>query len=183
VSGVTIRYYHPLRYIFVMAGLSALIATTVDFKKILKESSAWAEKSMTPEAVELQVKSLDAVLSYMSLFYLSFMPLMSIGSFLVFRKKGYNFAEHLVGNSYLFGHLALFSIFITNLYRLPMPIFTVSFINIAVVTCYSCWFYKSWFSISWPQTLVRTFLTLLMGYLFIGIMAGVISVIWQVLFS
>ncbi|MCB9286708.1 MAG: DUF3667 domain-containing protein [Lewinellaceae bacterium] len=109
---------------------------------------------------------------YMNLLYLSSLPGLALGTYVFFYKKGFNLAEHLVINSYIFSFQNL-------LYCLFVPFFLsapwTGFLLALLLTAYTLFAYLSTFEERfWPGTLksigsyllsqgVTTFLFLLAG--------------------
>ncbi len=178
VNGATRRYYHPLRYLLLMSGFAVLMSSTLDFEKILMQSSQITGVELTPEALALQKKTYEIVVKYMSVVYVALIPLMSLGSFLIFRRRGFNYAEHMVGNAYLYGQLSLISLITSNLYRIPNWITVMGVINFMVTLLLSTWFYKTWFQLRWPRAIFLTIIAIMISYIFIGLASGVISIVW-----
>lgn len=99
LSGITITYAHPFRFIFVWATVSTLIAVytgaydeigrlSVEMNTDNPAGSAFAEEY--PKFLK----------QYMSLMYMSFIPFFAMGTALFYRKHKLFFAEHLILNSY-----------------------------------------------------------------------------------
>jgi hypothetical protein len=80
LAGATIRYYHPLRYIFLMTGIAAIAVSVIDITSLIESSKIVTEDMMKPEAKETQQKTIEIVLRYPSLFYLVTLPLYSFSS-------------------------------------------------------------------------------------------------------
>jgi hypothetical protein len=181
LSGATVRYYNPLRYIVVLAGLSAFASTFIDFVSIIESSSQGWQSSLSLEAKALQAKIIKWTLNYLSIFYLAMLPLNSLASYLVFRKRQYVYAEHLVANAFIYGHLALFSLIILPLYQLNAGLFVVGAINTLTVFAYNACFFNTWFKTGWIKAILKTALVLLISYLLIGLLAAMIGIVIEAL--
>ncbi|MBK8705957.1 MAG: DUF3667 domain-containing protein [Saprospiraceae bacterium] len=180
LEGATRRYYHPLRYLLVLSGFAVLMAATIDMEKILMQSSQFTGVALTPEAVEMQKKTYEVMVKYMSLVYVALIPIMSLGSYFIFKRYKFNYAEHMVANSYLYGQLSLLSLVTVNLYRIPDWISIGGVISFFATLLLSAWFYKSWFGLGWLRAVVLTIIALLLSYVFIGLFASVFSIFFAV---
>ena len=99
LNGITINYTHPFRLLFIWATINTL---AVIFFGTFDEQTAEITNSF--EYSEAQQKFQQEVNAYMKK-YLNFVimlniPFFSIFSGLLYRKRKFNFAEHLIINSY-----------------------------------------------------------------------------------
>ena len=98
LGGITIPYVHPFRFLFIWATISAILAI---YTTAIEDSSTLFSD---PNVAEKQMKFMKSYLSfmkkYMSLFVMGLIPLMSLASYLVLKRKKLNYAEHLVINSF-----------------------------------------------------------------------------------
>lgn len=101
INGITIRYYHPFRFLFLMLTLSVLLMVSLGINDYLQGEYA---TKISGEALSQPIKDmLTLINSYSHLFIASSMPILAFASWMFFRKKGYNYAEHLIISSYTFG--------------------------------------------------------------------------------
>jgi hypothetical protein len=98
-----------------------------------------------------------AMQRYFNIFFVLSLPGQAIGSYLLFRKSGYNFAEHLVINTYLFNIQTL-------LYILIVPLITWNE-NIAgpmlIIGMFGYWYYAMnrvfqphWWALLWKSAVI-----------------------------
>lgn len=98
-----------------------------------------------------------AMQRYFNIFFVLSLPGQAVGSYLLFRKSGYNFAEHLVINTYLFNIQTL-------LYILIVPLITWNE-NIAgpmlIIGMFGYWYYAlkrvfqpNWWALLWKSAVI-----------------------------
>ena len=99
LSGITISYAHPFRFIFVWATVSTLIAVyTGAYDEIGRLCVEMNGQSATNNAFATEYTKF--LKQYMSLMYLVLIPFFSLGTMLFYRKHKLYFAEHLILNSF-----------------------------------------------------------------------------------
>jgi len=85
----------------------------------------------------------------------------------LFRKRGYNYAEHLVANTFLIGHLAFLGLFIVPVFYLLPSSETFGIFNMVFSLSVSAFFYsfayKQWFKDPWGESIARGVITALLG--------------------
>lgn len=99
LNGITIRYTHPFRFLFIWATVAALISV---YTNTFEEVGVMGNKlvGQSNEQIEQTRKMLVFLKQYMSLFLLSIVPLFSLGTYWIYKRKKFNYAEHLIIVSY-----------------------------------------------------------------------------------
>lgn len=177
LRGATAMYYQPFRFLLLTTGLSALLASFVDFDKILDMALSSGGVQVTPEARELQSKMVHTLLRYTNLLISLSVPLFSVGTFLAYRKFRNTYAEHLVANAYLYGLLSVLSgltIWFTTVPSLFIPL--TAFSNFVTIFG-NIWFYKSWYQIKWRTAIWRSLLGMFLMFIFIAIVGNVVIIV------
>lgn len=99
LNGVTRPYTHPFRHLFIWATLTTIVgiaAGTFDDTQVAMNNIMGADQ----ETIEKGVRAQAFMRRYMNLIIIAMVPLFAMATRLLFRKKGYNYAEHLVINAY-----------------------------------------------------------------------------------
>jgi len=178
VQGKRAYYFNFVTLIVLILAISALLAPYSHIKM----------SDLMPEASKAAMNSFESFMTrYPKIILLIAIPLNSIFSFVWFRKAGFNYAEHLVLNSYktaaelILGLVfALFTIFYTNINVLAVLYFLLSGGGGII---YGVWFYSQFFSksdYSKTEIMVRSILiplsfmllSLILGFAW-GIFEGV----------
>lgn len=99
LSGITIPYAHPFRFIFVWATVSTVIAVyTGAYDEIGKISMEL--NGQDPASSNFAEEYSKFFKQYMSVMYMAFIPFFAIGTKMLYRKHKLYFAEHLILNSF-----------------------------------------------------------------------------------
>ncbi|NNM23411.1 MAG: DUF3667 domain-containing protein [Flavobacteriaceae bacterium] len=111
-NGVTIPYYNPFRYMIIWTTINLLFAFWLGIDEMI-------QANMGPTSVEEGLGA-DELLAanqqfnnWMNILVLLVIPIKSAASYLLFRRKKKNYAEHLIMNSFIFGQGAFMS-FVTQ---------------------------------------------------------------------
>lgn len=162
LDGITVRYAHPFRFIFIWATISALLSIYTGTYEMQNEAFSeimQQEQSEAQAAFNEKVKEITK--QYLSFLIMLSVPLFSIGSYFAFKKFKRNYAEHLILNS--FGYASVIFIGIPFSYALIYfnhPLIasgTGMLVNVIVLTR----IYSSFFEISYIKAFLRYFLTML----------------------
>lgn len=104
VEGNRVNHYKPLALVFLLAGISAFLSHwVVDFHTV------YAGTMKAKEAAQAAWLA-EGMMKYYSFLLISLIPLFSFVTWLVFRKWGYNYFEHVVVNAFFTATLTLVSI-------------------------------------------------------------------------
>lgn len=186
LAGQTVRYYPPLRYFLLLVAISVGISlTTGVYDKQQKAMQGLTAYSQKPEVAKMQQQMQQQVQSEMKK-YLNFLPLfmlpfIGLASYWLFRRRGQNYAEHLVLNAYAYGQTTAIGIvlmFFVFAFPSLIPFLPLKVILISVA--YYAYLYRSFFKLRMlpaiSKALIINVLGYAMGILFfgmIGIIAGI----------
>lgn len=100
----------------------------------------------------------------------------AIGSYVVYFRSGYNFAEHLVLNAYLMGQLVIADVVLTLISATPLnarfPI-AIKVIELVIKYPYWFWFYRRFFQTSkWYWAILQFIAALFIGGLALSVVIG-----------
>lgn len=179
LSGKTVRYYHPLRYLVIWVTFSVALNLSLglydrqqqDMKSIINTPTT--EKS---EAVQQQIQ--NEVKKYLNIIPLAMVPFLSLMSYLFFIRRGWNYAEHLVLNAYTQGQMAMIGLPIMLLSIVAWNTDIVFSIAMVISILYGAYVYKTFFKVGILQAIIKNILVHLFGYLIVTILFFVITVIW-----
>lgn len=116
LNGITVRYFHPFRFLFVWATIAAIVAIFTHAYEEIGQLSA--EMNSNGEAFKEEFgKSYGEFLKkYMSIMTLVLIPFLSLFTRLFYRKRKLYFTEHLILNSYSLAGSTIIGILPTLLY-------------------------------------------------------------------
>ncbi|NNE55307.1 MAG: DUF3667 domain-containing protein [Flavobacteriales bacterium] len=186
------KHANPLRLLIFSSAIAALItASFTDFSHAIIEidgqevstSDIGVVPDDDPKMIkikELQEKLLKEFKQIfdqnLNIFYLSSVPILALLTFLFFRKKGYNFAEHFVIAAFLASMINIFSIVITPLtYFSP----TVNGVTLFCSIGYTFFFLMTVFRARSFGGFVRALCVNILSYIFILLIAAAYIVLWM----
>ena len=111
IEGKRVRHIKPVRFMFWATAISFLIFHFVGLDQDLKQKMESQQSAMTSAKAQIMSQKLfQVVTDHPAVLLLLMIPMITLWSWLLFRRKGYNYAEHFVLNSYLMGELSLAAI-------------------------------------------------------------------------
>jgi hypothetical protein len=109
IDGDRVNHYKPLLLVFVLAGIAAFLSSHwVDAAPLIKDYYA----AQNIKSVFDPLGYYNFVMKYYSLIFLASVPIMAIFTWLVFRKWGHNYYEHVILNSYFLSYYLIINILI-----------------------------------------------------------------------
>jgi magnesium-transporting ATPase (P-type) len=185
LNGQTIRYYNPFRYIFIMATVSVVIGLLLGIYDSQSETmNDLLGVNQNDEDLARQAKLMETIKPYMNLFVVFIIPFISLVSYWLFKKKGYNLAEHMVGNSFLLAQTVFIGLFIFPIYIIfPELIDSAVFFGLTLTSIYFSFAYSKWFDLKPVTAIFKAILTIIFGYLFMFIGIAIISIIIAVAYA
>lgn len=181
LMGKRVRYFRPLSFVLLSAGIYIFIA--IFFNIDVTHISAYeGNKADVSYQISRWMTNNFAITS------LAVIPLIALGSFLAFRKKGYNYTEHIVINSYVSGlSLVIGMVFLFVALFVPKEYQwgTISALDITVGTIFRIWaLYQIFSNVKPAARIARVFLSLVyFALIFIFVIIIVTIVIAIILFS
>jgi hypothetical protein len=182
ISGKTVRYYHPFRYLFWWITLSVALNLSLGLydrqQAEMQQMQARMGVPQSEKVIAQQQAMQQEMKKYLNIIPLVILPFMALGSFLLFRRKGWNYAEHLVLNAYTQGQLAMVGLPI-QLLILILPS-TMGIYNLVMLlsVVYSSYVFAQFFQVKPVTAVVRNILTHLFGYLLAIIVMATFVVLW-----
>lgn len=163
VNGNRVNHYKPISLAFVLSGISAFISfKVIGLDTIMKKYYA-TQKINT--AIMNDFMAFAA--SYNTIIMLLLLPLFAIFAYIVFRKWGNNYYEHIVMNSFGLSFYTLVSIIILYpiLYLVranESMVTTISSATILTLPIIMVWFYKGFYEEKTVKSIILRVLFLLL---------------------
>lgn len=110
IKGKTQSYVNPFKYIFFLATISAIVASFIDFGAIIIPNHMH-DGPPNPKADAMGMEIVSLLRKYFTALQLLMIPLYAWVSYRIYKKEGYNYAEHVVMVCYLAGFMSILSIF------------------------------------------------------------------------
>jgi len=165
VQGKRKKYYHPLKYLTLSAAVSVFIN---EYFHLLENIEARSNPGS------------EIATRFFNLIILFSVPISAFFSWLLFRKKGFNYAENLILQAYLGGFRTVFFmvIFTPLVVWLPQYYFTALSVYLGLWFVFIAWAKVQFFGGPVWQTVLKAFLVLLFNQVVIT-MAITIAVIFR----
>lgn len=170
IEGKRVRHFKPISLVILLATVYGLLSHIFHLNPIYEISFTGLEsEKINPELIREWMNSHYAWVSLLTL------PLYALGTFLAFKKQGYNFMEHLVLNAFLAGQrLFLHIIVLPIIYLLKDTPNLGSFNDLISFTDFMLmvWAFSQFFNdMSKAKTIWRTILTYVI-YIFSLVLIG-----------
>lgn len=144
-TGCTIPYYNPLRFALILIAINLLVSFTLGINEMLAASMSDmnAVENIDPGHYE---EASDTFNQWLNVLVLLLIPIRGLITWVLFRKKGHNYAEHLIMNSFIMGQQAFFSSITQFLFYFIPGIFVIYMpFNFLIGVMYDSWVFKSTF--------------------------------------
>jgi len=176
IEGKRKLHFNPLSYVLVFSTIYFLFSKFIGNATIIND---FMEGFYGADGIGLEGERETSIITMLMDNYayttLLLIPLYALSSYIIFRKEGYNYFEHLVLNCFITGHQAIF-------YSLAalIPVGNVHEIGVAIAVLCSviftfCVFWQLFKQKGILGVIIRTFLTYLLSLIFLGITLGLIA--------
>ncbi len=183
LSGATVRYMHPFRFVFVLATLSALLTVLFSIEQVeayQQTSQLYDGTELNPRQVENTKKVMEIFKKYLALFLMLAIPFNAMGSALIYKKKKYNYTEHLILNAYAYGLTLMLSIPLYLLFILPNGIFWNGAIGTMVYFLGLAWVFSKFFKEHFIESILKVILLSILALIFLIIIGGILTAIFVI---
>ncbi|MGB0178159.1 MAG: DUF3667 domain-containing protein, partial [Owenweeksia sp.] len=169
LRGVTVPYFHPFRFVFFWLTVQVILMVSTGLYKNFQQnlSGEMDGKGMGPELEGF----MTMYYTYMNIFFIIALPALAFGSWLLFRKRHYNYAEHLVISAYSYGGVTFLGLISIPLMLLAPKYFLYgSAITMPLTFIYLTYVYRSLFRQNLILIFFKTllvFVIFMIGFTFI----------------
>lgn len=179
LSGATRKYYHPLRFFFIWMGAVVIIGLWLGFYDAQNENmSQWNFGPQDPDTIARQKKIMEWTKKFLNIIPLFLIPFQSLISKRLFRKSGFNYAENLVINTFLYGQLALIGLIPLILYMaIPVLLPWAFVISLMISSLYYGYAFRNLFSVSTSMALFKAFLVNVGGFILFMISIFIVTIL------
>lgn len=172
--------FHPVRLLILTSAINLFVFWLIDGADTMGEliqTSPSNTKGDTKVTNELFGQLFSEIFyEYFNMMIWLFIPIISVFSYLFFKKSAYNYAEHLVLNAYVTSVGNLTNI-ISYLFIWLFDIGTTSLAGLIAYLAYNLYAFKSFFRLSIGKTIIKGFLALILGYtiymIFFSLLIGI----------
>ena len=108
LEGKRVHHYKPILLVFVLAGINGYLSMKLDMKSMMQQYSGG--QKLNSVMVEEYNKMMHWLFSHYALFEIVMLPLVSVISWISFKKWGYNYIENIIINSFASGQRLMFGL-------------------------------------------------------------------------
>lgn len=167
-AGKRRQYFNPWTFFVLATALYVFTASWSGYLNTFDQASAEFELEVQKKAMEQMANIFE---NHLKLVNFLFIPLLGAITWFMFRKSGYNYAENLVFQAYVYGQTALaFCVLLVPVYLLfpkTLPVLNIGY------TLFSMGYFmvaaRQFFGNSWPKTIIKTLLVYLVNFLLLVI--------------
>lgn len=179
-----LKYFSPFRLLVLSTAILLLLVQSADFTANFEEGvqAGWDNAADNPSAEKQEMgKKMAARVSELIQEYFNFMiwfyiPVVSFFSWLFNRKKGLNYAEHVVFNTYYTSVINALSLIFILSYFVPTLQTAMFWLYSILSLLYFLWYYRSLFQKGWLRTIgeatLITIVSAVLYYFSLGIALG-----------
>lgn len=179
LGGATKKYYNPFRYYFIIIAVSAVLQVWLGTFDMQQTD---LRKTLSPDISEEQLQTQLAIIEFMKKF-LNFIPLIIlpfIARFFkwMFRKQDWNYAEHLIGATFIYAQTTIIGIFaICAFYFFPEYISLALPFSFLISALYFAWAYGKIFKMNSIKTFFLALFSIIGGFAIMVLFMGFLGVI------
>ncbi|HBD25298.1 DUF3667 domain-containing protein [Flavobacterium sp.] len=182
ISGARKKYFQPFSYIILYATIAVFFYKFFPMEIIMDYSEGFTKgynstnSSSNVPKIDMDgfMKGyMESLMSYYNFFVLLLIPIYALTSYIIFNKRGHNFFEHLVFNSYLQSNLGFISLVlqVVLVNMLGMSFGTYSILFLFLFILFTLYAFKELYNQNLKQSIVSAIKYLL---LFFGLYFGII---------
>jgi hypothetical protein len=181
LDGKRVRHIKPIKFMFWASAISFLLFHFIGLDKDMIQKINEQQGTTSPMGQQLSQKIFQVFTDHPAIMMFCMIPLIAFWSWLLFRRKGYNFAEHIVLNTFLMGELSLASIVTLPISKLLSSISTttlpMTLFSVGVWVVYFSWAYSQFFQQRKIGTWLKGGLAILLGYFFMIVFISILTVV------
>lgn len=190
VSGARKKYFQPFSYIILYATIAVFFYKFFPLEIIMDYSDGFS-KGYNSSIASANVPKIDMkafmtnLMSYYNFFVLLLIPLYALSSYTTFKKKGHNFFEHLVFNSYLQSNLGFISlvlqVVLVNFIGINFGVYSIIFLFLFLL--FTLYAFKKLYNLNLKQSISSGIKYLFLFFiLYFGIIA-IFSIIIGIIYA
>lgn len=183
LSGITVKYYNPFRYYFIIIAVSALLQVSLGIFDLQQTAIRDTfNPNMSEEELQRQLAIMEGVKKFLNFIPLIILPFVSTFFYWIFRKRGWNFAEHLISSTYIYGQTAVLGLFVLlGLYFFPQYISYSIPVSFLISSLYFGFVYRKIFSMSFGKAFFLSLISLVGGFIFMLLTMGVVGILLAII--
>ncbi|GAB4490614.1 MAG: hypothetical protein OHK0019_09730 [Saprospiraceae bacterium] len=186
LEGKRVKHIKPVKFMFWTSAISFLLFHLIGLDKEMAQKIAEQQGTSSPIGQQLSQKIFQTFSDHPAIMMFLMIPMIAFWSWLLFRRRGYNFAEHFVLNTFLMGDLSLASIATLPISKLLSSISTgtllMTLFSLGIWVVYFSWAYAQFFQQRKIGVWLKGGLAILLGYLFMIILVSILTAVVVIFF-
>lgn len=186
ITGARKKYFQPFSYIILYATVAVFFYKFFPLEIITDYSEGFTRELSTSNSSakvpKFDMKNyMESLMSYYNFFVLLLIPIYAFSSYIIYNKKGHNFFEHLVFNSYIQTNLGFISlvlqVILINVLGMNFGVYSILFLFIFIF--FTIYIFKKLYNQNLKQSILSGIKYIL---LFFAVYFGIIAV-FSILFG
>lgn len=178
LAGKRVQYFKPFSLVFILATVYTVLSLWFDARIQVEVLSYEAENNLN---LVMMRKYQEFIYSYFAYILLFSLPALALSTFLVFRKNGYNYAEHLTINTYASaGQIVLY--ILTLFTKFFMSVINGQVLAIIITSVYAVWVYVMVFKrSSWIKCLFKSIFAVILQTVFVVLIMSIVCLLYLII--
>lgn len=168
LNRATKQYYHPFRYIFVWASITSILIVLTGVYDDPTQFN-FTNQQFSEEELERTQKLFEYMKKYQSFLVMLGLPFLSLGSCLLYLKRGQNYTEHLIINCFAYGTSIALSIPFMFMLLLPK--------GVAIYTNFNLLLYIIVYAYSFSKFYSENILVSILKFIVVNIIAVISGIL------
>jgi hypothetical protein len=187
LEGKRVQHIKPIKFMFWASAISFLLFHLSGLDKEMMQKIGEQQGAASPIGQQLSQKIFQVFSDHPAIMMFLMIPLIAFWSWLLFRRKGYNFAEHFVLNTFLMGELSLAAIITMPISKI-LNSFTdttllMTLFSIGIWVAYFSWAYSQFFQQRKIGIWLKGGLAILLGYFFMIVVVSIFTAVVIIFFK
>ncbi len=180
IKGEGSCYTNPAKLLFITSGVYAFIYIWLGLFNFKDLFNTIPHSSTFSTYINLVYEKLQ---QYLGIFLILMVPLKSLGTYIVFRKRKQSFTYHLILNAYIYSLIIIFLIIFLSVHLLVADNLIIrTFLDAAITLIFYSYVFKKYFRIKYPKAILLYIFSSIIPTIFIfftslvhGIIRGYMS--------
>ncbi|RYG00742.1 MAG: DUF3667 domain-containing protein [Chitinophagaceae bacterium] len=174
VEGKRKRYFNPFQYLIIILGVYILTMSATHFMEKMTQYMNDNQQNY----VKTELDAAFAVINkYQKFIYLALVPLTTFLIQLLFRKKGFNYTEHLVGYVVYYGNSLFVHSLIILFSFLPISFALLMTISSIIPVFYMALYFMQFYLVGWIEAILKSIAYLVILIVAVALITFLISVL------
>ena len=183
IEGKTRPYFPPFRYAFILVTISAVLTVWSGIFDTQQEAFSYFEQADQTESQAVFQQQLgEGIKRFLNLLIIIVLPFYALSTWLLLRKKGYNYAEHMIASIYLVGQTSFYGIFMVPLYFFAPDMMTLSMgVSLIITAVVVMQIVNGWMGIPRGEAFAYGVISAILGQILMFIFIAIVSIVVVVL--